>query len=87
MAAGGGGDGDVLDPGGAVLGGVGREELLGVDGLVEGDAGEFEIDSEEDPTVRCQSDGSDVEVGDGRPGQVLSGSDERRKAFEDGGEP
>lgn len=51
VAAGGGGDGKGEEAGGAVDGEIGEEELLGVDGVMEGDAGEFQVDAEEDAAV------------------------------------
>ncbi|PON50448.1 hypothetical protein PanWU01x14_223130 [Parasponia andersonii] len=50
MAAGGGGNGDVLEVGLAVDGEVRDEELLGVDGVVEGETRELEVDADKDPT-------------------------------------
>lgn len=86
VAAGGGGDGDCEEAGAAVDGEVGEEELLGVDGVVEGDAGEFEIDSDEDAAVGAEADGADVEVGDWGAGEGLGGVDEVREEVEHGGE-
>lgn len=86
VAAGGGGDGDGEEAGAAVDGEVGEEELLGVDGVVEGDAGEFEIDADEDAAVGAEADGADVEVGDGGAGEGLGGVDEVGEEVEDGGE-
>lgn len=71
VAAGGGGDSEGEEAGGAVDGEVGEEELLGVDGVVEGGADEFQVDAGEDAAVGGQADGADVVVGDERAGEVL----------------
>lgn len=86
VAAGGGGDGDGDEGGAAVDGEVGEEKLLGVNGVVEGEAGEFEIDADEDAAVGAEADGADVEVGDWRAREGLGGVDEMGEEVEDGGE-
>ena len=77
MAAGGGGDGEIAEVGLGIKGEVGDEELLGMDGVVEGEAGEFEVDAEEDPAAGSQSDGADVEVGYRWTSQILGGIHQR----------
>lgn len=71
MAAGGGGDGQAAEMGLGLEGEVGDEELLGVDGVVEGEAREFEVDAEEDPAAGSQPDGADVVLGYGWTSQLL----------------
>lgn len=46
-----------------------------MDGVVERETRELEVAAEEDPTRRPVSDGSDVEFGDRRAGEALSGFD------------
>ena len=79
VAAGGGGDGEGEEAGDAGGGEVGDEELLGVDRVVEGDAGELEVDAEEDPAVGSQPGGADVVVGDWRASQGLGRPDQGRE--------
>ncbi|KAF7820548.1 putative inactive cytidine deaminase 4 [Senna tora] len=55
---------------------VGDEELLGVDGVVEGEAGELEVDADEDAAGGAHADGGDGEAGDGRAGEGKGGVDE-----------
>lgn len=50
VAARSGGDGEVRG-GGGVEGEVSEEELFGVDGVVEGEVGELDVDAEEDTAV------------------------------------
>ena len=64
VAAGGGRDCEGGERGLAVEGEVGYEELFGVDGVVEREAGEFEVDTDVDPTRGSDSDGGDPEVRD-----------------------
>lgn len=75
MAAGRGGNGHVIEAGLGLDREVGDEELLGVDGVVEGEARELQVDAKEDPTRRPVPDGSHVEFGDGNPGEALGGLD------------
>lgn len=85
VAAGGGGDGEGGEGGLAVEGEVGYEELFGVDGVVEGEAGEFEVDADVDPTRGSDSDGGDPEVGDWWAGEGAGGVDEGREELGEGG--
>lgn len=68
VAAGGGGDGERVEGGLGVEGHVGEEELLGVDGVVEGEAGELDVDADEGAAGGAEAYGGDVEVGDGGAG-------------------
>lgn len=83
MAAGGGGDGEGVEVGLDVVGHVGEEELFGVDGVVEGEAGELHVHAHEDATGGAESDGGDGKVGDGRTGEGLSRGNEGREEFGD----
>lgn len=65
---------------------VGGEELLGVDGVVEREAGELEVDADEDTAVGGEADGGDWVGGDGRASQGLRGPDERWEELNHGGE-
>lgn len=84
MAARGGGNSQVSKTWFRIEGKVGDEELLGVDGLVEGETREFKIDPEKDPTRGSHSDCSDVVVRDWRASQGLGGFDQRREELEHG---
>nr|GMC65415.1 PRA1 family protein F3-like [Ipomoea batatas] len=79
VAAGGGGDGEGDEAGPAVGEEIGDEELLGVDGVGEREAGELHVDSDEDAAVGGEANGGDAEVGDGRTGECLSWLHESRK--------
>lgn len=71
------GDDDVGERGkGWVNRDVGDEELLGVDGVVEGQSWEFEIDSDEDAAVCGQAGGGDGETGDRGAGEGEGGGGE-----------
>lgn len=83
VAAGGGGDGEVVEVGLGIEGEICEEELLGVDGLVEGEAGELEVDADEDSAGGSEPHGADVVAGDGRAGEALGGGDERGEELED----
>lgn len=83
MAAGGGGDGEGVEAGLGVVGHVGEEELFGVDGVVEGEAGELHVHAHEDAAGGGESDGGDGKVGDGRTGEGLSRGNEGREEFGD----
>lgn len=68
MATGGGGHGQVLEPGLRIEDEVGYEELLGVDGLVERETRELDVASQEDPTRRPESHRTHMELRDWRAG-------------------
>lgn len=79
MTARGRGDGDESEArvmAVAVDGEIGSKELLGVDGVVEGEARELEVDADEDTAVGGEADGGDWVGGDGRASQGLCGLDE-----------
>lgn len=86
VAAGGGGDGEEEEGGLGVEGEVGEEELLGVDGVVEGEAGELDVDAEEDPAGGAQADGYHGEVGDGWAGEGLGWPEKGREEVHDRGQ-
>ena len=86
MAAGRGGDGEGEEGGLGVEEEVGDEELFGVDGVVEGEARELEVDADEDATGGAGADGGDREVGDWWAGKDLGGGDQGGEEVGDGGE-
>lgn len=73
MATRGGGNDEAVETGLRIEGEVGEEELLGVNGLVEGETGELEVDADEDAAGRAETDGGDWEVGNGGASEGLSG--------------
>lgn len=83
MAAGGGGNGEVVEAGLGIEIEIGEEELLGVDGMVEGEVWELEVDAEEDAAGGAEPHGADVVAGDWRAGEALGGRDERGEELGD----
>lgn len=86
MATWGGGDGEEEEGGFRMEGEVGKEELLGVDGLVEREARELEVDAEEDPARGTEADGDNGEGGDGWATEGLGWPEEGREEVDDGGQ-
>lgn len=84
MATGGGGSDEVIEVGLSVEGEIGDEELLCVDGMVKREAGELEVNAEEDPAGGSKADGNDVVVGNWRAGKALGGLDETREELGEG---
>jgi hypothetical protein len=58
------GEGDVFEIRLAMEGEIGNKELFGVNRVVERKTGKFEVNTDEDPAVRAQTYGGDVEFRD-----------------------
>lgn len=84
VPAGGGGDGQGHQVGLRIQGEVGDEELFGVDGVVEGEPRELQVDADEDAAGGGQAHGGHGELGDGGSGEGLGGGDQGGEEFREG---
>jgi hypothetical protein len=83
VATGGGGGSEVVEVGLGIKGEIDEEELLGVDGKLEGEVGELEVDAEEDAAGEAKPHDADVVARDGRACEALGEGDERGEELED----
>lgn len=86
VAARGCGDGESNEARAAMDGEVVAEELLCVDGLIQRETRELEIDAYKNAAVGAEADGPDGEVGDGRASKGLGWLNQGGEEVEDGGE-
>lgn len=83
VAAGGGGDGQVLKMWLRIEGEIDEEELLSVDRMMKRQVRELEVDADEDPAGGAEAHGANVVLGDGRAGENFGRGNKRGEELED----